>query len=186
MSERVSNEKINELLKALSPEGEEAATAYTKLQNSLVRFFQIKGDFDSLEAADLALDRVALKISQETKIDDLTKYAFGVARLIFFERLRQVEKERKAADGFYANKIAEYKVKDEDSDIFRLHRECFESLEIAEKKLLADYFLDLPYPKQNENRIQLSAKHSISMVNLRLKVFRLRKRLEECLRSKLN
>jgi hypothetical protein len=183
MSEKVSNEKINELLKALSPEGEEAAIAYTKLQNSLVRFFQIKGDLDSLEAADLTLDRVALKISQETPIDDLTKYSFGVARLIFFERLRQSEKERKAADGFYADKISENI--DENSDSFTHHRECFESLESEEKQLLKDYFADLPHSKQNENRSQVSVKYKISLSNLRLKVFRLRKRLEECVRNRL-
>ena len=179
----LTSESFDQLLNALSSDKTEAAVAYAKLRDSLVRFFQLKGDFVADEAADETLDRVVIKFSQNSAIDNLTKYSFGVARFVFLERLRSRQKEKIAAEGFYSDKI---KVKAEaEIDEFLPLRECFENLAKDEKSILQTYFADIPYSKLTKKRQQLSIKLNIPLNNLRLKVFRLRHRLEDCVKVKL-
>ena len=150
----------------------------------MVRYFQIKGDFDADEAADATLDRVAVKLSQNNKVEDLTKYSFGVARFIFLERLRTAEKDKIAQAEFYSQQTSGKT--DEQTDDLSLFRECFDSLTDEEKEILKNYFADLPFADLTAYRENLSLKHNVSLNNMRLKVFRLRHRLENCLKDKLS
>jgi hypothetical protein len=176
-------EILNKLLEALSKDKAAAGLAYTKLRNSLIRFFQIKGDSDPDDSADVTLDRVAVKISQNVEIPDVTKYSFGVARFVFLERIKLARKDKIAAEGFYADKTLT-KIEPE-SDDFLPFRECFNNLTDDEKQILREYFADVPASKLFEQRKNLQIKYNISLNSLRVKVFRLRERLENCVKNKL-
>jgi hypothetical protein len=179
----ITSEALNQLLIALSDNQAEAVVAYTKLRDSLIRFFQIKGDSEPENSADVTLDRVALKVIQNIEIPDITKYSFGVARFVFLERIKLDQKERIAAKGFYANKFS---VKPEsDTDDFLHLRECFNHLAEDEKQLLQEYFADMPHADLFEQRKKMQIKYNISVNTLRVKVFRLRERLENCVKNKL-
>ena len=184
MTKNITSESFDRLLDAFSSDKTEAGLAYSKLRDSLVRFFEIKGDFAPNEAADATIDRVVLKLSQIREIDDLTKYSFAVARFIFLERLRLSNNERIAAEGFYADKI-NLKTEIEDDEFAPL-RECFEKLDEDEKNILEKYFADVPHSKLIENRGEICIENNISANHLRLKVFRLRKTLHNCVKKKLN
>jgi hypothetical protein len=176
-------EILNKLLDSLSKDKTVAGIAYTKLRNSLIRFFDVKGDSTPEDSADITLDRVAMKISQNVEIPDVTKYSFGVARFVFLERLRLAKKDKIAAEGFYADKIS---TKTEpEPDNFQPLRECFNNLEDNEKQILREYFADIPASKLFEQRKELQIKYNISLNSLRVKVFRLRERLENCVKNKL-
>lgn len=179
------NNSLQKLLEICSSNQDEAGVAYNELRNSLVRFFQIKGDSDPDEAADLTLDRVALKISKDTPIENLTSFCFGVARFIFLERLRQTKKLNGAADEFYRNRDLSQFAGETDDGEFSVFRECFEKLTSAEKLFLRDYFADMSSSELDKHRRQLSLENDITLNNLRLKVFRLRQRLENCVKNKL-
>jgi hypothetical protein len=176
-------EALNQLLAALSKNQVAAVAAYTKLRESLIRFFQIKGDSDPEESADVTLDRVALKLSQNIEIPDLTKFSFGVARLVFLERIKIEKKNKIAAAGFYADKLLP-KPAAEANDFSSL-RECFNHLADAEKQLLREYYIDISPKDLFARRKQLQHDYDISLSGLRVKVFRLRERLENCLKEKL-
>jgi DNA-directed RNA polymerase specialized sigma24 family protein len=176
-------ESFDQLLNALSPDRREAAAAYAKLRDALVRFFQLKGDFAPETAADATLDRVAVKISESVKIDNLTRYSFGVARFIFLERLHSRKKEKIAAEGFYTTNNLQKNP--EESDDFSPFRECFEGLPRDENILMQTYFADLSYEKLIAQRQESAKQYNISLENLRLKIFRLRRRLNDCVRRKL-
>ncbi len=180
----MTDKSLNVLLESFTENQDEAGRAYTNLRNSLVRYFQIKGDFDADEAADATLDRVAAKLAQNTKVDNLTKYSFGVARLIFLERLRTAEKAGTAQTEFYAQQKSDKT--DEQTDDFSIFRECFDVLIDEEKEILKNYFADLPFANLTAHREDLSLKYNVSLNNMRLKVFRLRQRLENCLKNKLS
>lgn len=179
----INNESFEYFLQSLSTNETEAGVAYTKLRDSLVRFFQLKGDAEPETAADETIDRVALKFSQNSKIDNLTKYSFGVARLVFLERLRRNQKEKNSHDGFYANK-ALFSADTIENDEFLFYRECFQSLPEPDRRFLERYFMELPNAQQNENRKKMIDEFGVSVNNLRLKIFRLRKRLNKCLQKK--
>ena len=178
------NKSLQMLLEVRSSNQDEAGVVYNELRNSLVRFFQIKGDSDPDEAADLTLDRAALKIPKDTLVENLKGYCFGVARFIFLERVRLTKKLNAAADEFYRGRDSSNIVQEAD-DEYALLRECFEKLTSAEKLLLRGYFIDLSFSELDKRRRQICLENDITPNNLRLKVFRLRQRLENCVKNKL-
>ncbi len=176
-------ESLQNLLNLLGTDSLEAANAYNRLRSSLVRFFILKGDGEAEEATDETLDRVLQKISDETKIADLQKYCFGVARFIFLERIKRSKKETEAVKEFYENDLLEKNA--EENDSFSFLRECFNELPKAERQFLQRYFADIPYSELDKQRLEITVEQGISLNSLRLKIFRLRKRLNECLKNKL-
>ena len=178
----LTSESLNLLLAEFSEDERQAAVAYTTLRDSLVRFFALKGDSEPEAAADETLDRTALKVAANTPIDDITKYSFGVARLIFLERLRLAQKEKRAAEDFYTGK--EVVLIDTETDDFKFFRECFDRLPTVEKTFLQSYFTDAPYQKIIETRRRLTVEAGVSINQIRVKVSRLRKRLENCVQIK--
>ena len=182
MIESPSSQSLQALLQALSTGTDEPSAAYLKLRGTLIRFFQIKGEIEPESACDETIDRVALKLSQGIQIDDVTKYSFGVARFVFLERIRSAEKNRKAAQNFYEDRTTDHEK--EDSAGYSAERECFDSLTFGDQDLLRSYFIDLPHEKLVEHRDKLVRDLNISQNNLRLKIFRLRQRLEKCVAGK--
>jgi DNA-directed RNA polymerase specialized sigma24 family protein len=181
MPKSLTSESLAKLLKTFSLDETEAAFAYTKLHDSLVRYFRLKGIADADEAADATIDRVADKINQNTKIEDLTKYAFGVAKNIFLERLRSAQIRTRANDEFYLKSGAFQNF--EEPDRFDSLRQCFGSLYEDEQKLLLSYFADLSGAELFENRQKLAERQKITLNTLRNRVSRLRKLLEDCVRE---
>lgn len=162
-----------------------SAPSYNELRNTLIRYFQLKADIDPETAADQTLDRVGVKIQQQTEILDLKKYSIGVARFIFLERIKVHAREKEAAAEYYSGQESKPVEYEEDTRL-RKWRECFQSLNSDERILLKNYFADLPFSPLNEKRIRLCSEYQISMNNLRLKVFRLRQRLEKCVQKNLD
>lgn len=178
MAKNLTSESLNLLLAKFSEDERQAAVAYTNLRDSLVRFFALKGDSEPEAAADETLDRTALKVAADTPIDNITKYSFGVARLIFLERMRLARKETNAAEDFYTGKGVS--PIDAETDDFKFFRECFDGLPPAERTFLQSYFTDAPYQKIIETRRRLTSEAGVSINQIRVKVSRLRKRLENC------
>lgn len=182
MPKDLTSESLKKLLLALSEDEHEAAHLYTRLRDSLVRFFQIKGITDGDAAADETLDRVAEKINLGSEIEDLKSFAFGVARFVALEVLRRERSRASAADSFY--------LKDSGTDEFHqtdavAHlRECFKELYPRERELLVKYFEDLAADELSESRLKLARDEGVSLNALRNRISRLRKRLEDCLRGR--
>lgn len=180
MAKNLTSESLNLLLAKFSEDERQAAVAYTTLRDSLVRFFALKGDSEPEAAADETLDRTALKVAADTPIDDIKKYIFGVARLIYLERVRHSQKEKNAAEDFYAGK--QVFLMEVETDDFKFFRECFNRLPTGERIFLQTYFTDAPYEKLIETRRRLTDEAGVSINQIRVKVSRLRKRLEKCVR----
>jgi DNA-directed RNA polymerase specialized sigma24 family protein len=180
MPKDLTSESLEKLLDAFSDDKAEAALAYTNLRDSLVRFFELKGVSDPDKAADETIDRIAGKLQQNTKIEDVRKFAFGVARFVFLERFRREQSRLHSLDMFV--------LKDSESrefgpsDEIAAFRECFKGLYDHERDLLLRYFEDLPADELFEKRQKLADREKIEINALRNRVSRLRKRLEDCLR----
>ena len=181
MPKDLTSESFTKLLKAFSGDEAAAALAYTKLRDSLVRYFQIKGISEADEAADATIDRVADKIAQNTEIGDLTKFAFGVAKNVFLERLRSAQVHSRAVDKFYS-KTNTFETPEVNPHL-ELLEGCFKTLYTDEQKLLLNYFADLPADELSKNRQNLAEREGITINALRIRVNRLRKILEDCLRG---
>ena len=173
-------ESLDKLLEVLSHDRNPAA--YSELRDSLVRFFQLKGDDSPDAAADETLDRVAAKLAESITVEDIKKYTFGVARFIYLERLRREQRRRQAVKEYYAKNIE--RNDGEEKDGFAGLRECFNLLADEDKNLLKTYFADLPPDELTARRQRLIEKENITLNKLRLKIYRLRRRLDDCVREK--
>ncbi|HUR98011.1 MAG TPA: hypothetical protein VMZ26_08115, partial [Pyrinomonadaceae bacterium] len=171
------------LLAALSSDAQGAPEAYLKLRCALVRFFQLKGVDDAEKAADETVDRVSAKLGEGVLVQDPVKYSFGVARLVFLEDLRKTEKTKKALREFRSE--SERLSVAGDEDYYAHMRECFTKLSETNQTLLRSYFADLPRTQLDEQRRQIALGLGGSVNSVRLKIFRLRRQLEDCVRSKL-
>lgn len=182
MPKSLTSESLKKLLAALSSDEVEAVRLYTKLRESLVRFFQIKGVADEDESADETLDRVAEKLEQGAKIEDLRNFAFGVAKYVALEAIRREQTRARSADSFYLKDSAT----DEfgESDAVETLRECFKGLYERERRLILKYFEDLTADELYENRRKLAESENLSLNALRNRISRLRKRLEDCMRGR--
>lgn len=179
MPKDLTSESLKKLLGALSGDEAEAAQLYTNLRGSLVRFFQLKGISEADKAADETIDRAANKINEGAEIEDLTKFAFGVARFVFLESLRREQSRARAVNEFYLKDSAS--VEFEESNEIEAFRECFKKLYDHERELLLRYFEDLPADELFARRQQLAERERIEMNTLRNRISRLRKRLEDCI-----
>ncbi len=177
-------ESLKQLLTAFSTDPAAAGDAYQKLRESLRRYFEFKGDCAPETAADATLDRIARKISEGIEIADITKYGFAAARLIYLERLRLEQKQTNAARQFYA--ASDARAGDEENDGFAPMRECFGELPEADRKMLQNYFADLPSAELSARRQFLIDEQQMTLNQMRLRIFRLRKRLQNCVRAKLD
>jgi len=166
------------LLQALSSDEAEAARLYTKLHESLVKYFELKGISAPDKAADETIDRIPERINQNTKKEDIRYIAFSVAKFVFLEKIRREKKRARAGEGFY-RKTGAIKNPDEKDD-FEPLRDCFKSLYEHERQLLVSYFADLPADELSEHRQILADREGIDLNALRNRVSRLRRRLEDC------
>ena len=183
MPKDLTSDSFTKLLKALSADEAEAARLYTKLHESLVNFFELKGLTEPDKAADETIDRIPERINQNTKNeDDIRFIAFSVAKFIFLEKLRSEQRRLHADEKFYGKTgtAGEFFEKDE----FEPLRKCFENLYKDEKELLAGYFADLGGQELYEHRRKLAAREGVSLNTLRIRVSRIRKLLENCLKGK--
>lgn len=182
MPRDLTSESFAKLLGALSADKAEAAQLYTKLHESLVKYFILKGISAPDKAADETIDRIPERITADTKREDIRFIAFSVAKFVFLEKIRQEKKHVSADEGLpqKQNAINYFGEKDEYGSM----RECFNGLYQHERELLVNYFVDLKGEKLSAHRQKLADREGIDLNALRNRVSRLRKRLEDCLNKR--
>jgi DNA-directed RNA polymerase specialized sigma24 family protein len=168
------------LLERLHPDSIEAAEEYERLRRALVKFFDWRGAPAPDECADAVFDRLAHKLG-ETSVDDVTKYAYGIARLVALERRRGPAFA--PIDDLQRPLAAPPAPEDPDQD--RLH-DCFDRClsELSEdsRSLLLRYYEGERNAKIS-NRRGLASLLGVTDNALRSRVQRLRDRLEQCVQA---
>jgi hypothetical protein len=163
------------LLNRLGTDSEAAGKEYERLRRGLSNYFRVKGLFRSLELADVTLDRVASLLSAKEVID-VEGFCFGVARLICMEQYRAENRQRTADEKFTNSAGA-----DHEEEKYELMRKCLETLAAQDQALLREYYSDLSPRARTANREKLARQAGMSIVHLRLRIHRLRRKLESCL-----
>jgi DNA-directed RNA polymerase specialized sigma24 family protein len=79
------------LLTRLGPDAERAGAAYEHLRRALVSFFAWRGAATPEECADETLDRLATRLDKGVAVEDLPRFARGIARLVLLEHWRRPE-----------------------------------------------------------------------------------------------
>jgi DNA-directed RNA polymerase specialized sigma24 family protein len=165
------------LLRRFDADPARAAAGYEQLRLTLVKFFDWRGAWAPDECADETLDRLAAKLEIDTAIDDVRRYAHGIARLVLLERLRQQAQMPVAEHPNLTNLRAT--PADASSPLHDCFERCLEALPRDSRTLVVQYYVAEGQTKI-DNRQRLARSLGISENALRSRVQRLRDRLERC------
>ncbi|HET9228985.1 MAG TPA: hypothetical protein VFR31_20070 [Thermoanaerobaculia bacterium] len=174
-------ESFDALLRMLHPDREKAGEIYEGLRRRLIQMFEWKGCSSSCEElADEVLDRVGRKFAAGTRPEKPDAYVWGVAHHVFQELVRREARERRIIES--GDLTPESYPEDEPDRRLAPLRACLQLLEDFQRRLLLRYY-------EKDQRIQarkdICDELDIPMNALRIRVHRLRKKVEVCVQEKL-
>ena len=180
----LTHEALERLLALLDPEREQAARKFHQLRRRLVRLFEWRGARFPDDLTDETILRVARRLEDgvEIRADDPFRYFCGVAHLVFKEVLRERQRERQLLDPASWTPHTE---PDEEPDDERMEalQECLDRLPPSSRDLILDYH-EGERRGRIDNRRAIAARLDIPLNALRIRVHRIRTRLERCVRRR--
>jgi DNA-directed RNA polymerase specialized sigma24 family protein len=166
---------LDKLLVCLDADRERAGRKYETMRTGLIRFFEWRGSPSPIENADETLDRIARKVDPGEEIRDIHGYAVGVARFVFKEIIRERESERAALRDLPATTVEE-PVNDARLECIK---QCLQALPPESARLVMAYYRD-DKAQKIERRNELARQLGVEVTTLRMRMQRLRGRLEQC------
>lgn len=172
---------FEEILAWLNPDREVAGRMYVQLRHALTKIFEWNRCSDPEGLTDDVFDRVARKVHRlrETYEGDPRHYFYGVARNVIKEAPKKI-KTRVSLDEteLPANTTSEAE------EIERLREDCLHSclqkLSQDKRELILSYYAREKQAKI-DHRIELARQLGTSVETLRVRVYRIRATLEECI-----
>ncbi len=179
----VSGESLERLLAILDPDRERAGRRFEHIRHRLVKFFTWHAAAYPDELADETIDRVMKQLGDGRQIGgaDPTPYFFGVARNVLRESWR-----RRPADARSHPAPVPAPERRVDDDLAEARSRCLDRC--LERLAEPSRHLVLAYYSEGEGggipaRKRLARELGISIYALRVRVHRLRARLEACVRA---
>lgn len=171
----MNREEFDSLLALLDADREAAGRKYEEIRTRLIGLFKLWGCTESDSQADETFNRVARKAAEVRERSNPLPFIVGVARKVFLEWLRKQKRK---------DRIPEPSVQAEEEPDYRLEhvRKCLEILTAEQRRLLLTYHAD---EQRIRSRKILCEQLGIPMNALRIRVHRLRKKVETCVEEKL-
>ncbi len=173
------------LLAAFDAEPERAAAQYEQMRRALVAFFEYRESLEPEQDADETFDRAARRLSESQQITSANpaNFFYGIARNVWRERLaaRRIAvplDEAEPHTWITPHALLEERETQQALET-RLHclRECLQTLALDDRELLLAYYREQGQAKI-ELRRELARELGIEVSVLRLRLFRLRAKLE--------
>ncbi len=170
----ITQESFEAFLGWLNPDRDIAGHKYELIRHRLVKLFVNKGCPDPEDLADSTINRVIAKVPQirDSYVGDPFSYFCGVARNVFLESLRRKEI---STDTFPST----YCVMPATDDLRECLDGCLRVLPTEQSELVLEYYLEDKKAKIDHRR-QMAEDLGLTVNALRLKAFRVRSALEEC------
>jgi DNA-directed RNA polymerase specialized sigma24 family protein len=194
-------EGFDALLTQLNPDRDRAGEIYETIRRKLVRLFEWRGCGSPEDLTDETINRVARRLAEgvELRSSDPYGYFCGVAHLVYKEVLRRASREHRALAEGGGWPPVNFEDGGESSDR-RLDclRRCLGQLTPEQRDLVLRYHQGKSDPgrsdqgrsEQGENNIRnrqkLADEAGIPMNALRIRVHRLRRKLESCVHACLS
>jgi DNA-directed RNA polymerase specialized sigma24 family protein len=174
----LTREEFDFFLSKLDPDRELAGEAYLLLWDKLRMYFQSRVCLVAERLADETLNRVARKVARGEEIRNLPAYCYGVARLVLLEYLKSGE-----AGALPLDELPPTPVRKADElerkERLAIFEKCLRELPEVEARLLVQYWYhdDVSNP---DARRQMAEELKISGTALRLRIFRIKAKFEQC------
>jgi RNA polymerase sigma factor (sigma-70 family) len=181
---------FDKLLAQFDRDPERAGEKYEQIRVRIIKFFECRGSAFPQDLADETITRVAFKILEGADICDtnFSAYFYGVARNVFKEHLRSPDKSLLPIDLLPRRHhptenpeemIESRRMRQEIERQLECLETCIESLPQAARKLAIAYY-EMERSAKIEYRKQLAETLGLSTNSLRIRIHRIREKLEKC------
>lgn len=175
----LTSESLEALLVFLDPDRHQAGLQYETIRRRLVRLFEWRGFGNAEDLTDETFNRVARRIQEGTEVRSTDPYGYfcGVAHLLSKEVARRAARERAALEREEWQPVAFVEEEPDADDRLACLRHCLQRLPNDQRNLV------LRYHQENDHirsRQMLSQELGIPMNALRIRVHRVRRKLEDC------
>jgi RNA polymerase sigma factor (sigma-70 family) len=176
----LNRQALEALLRRLGPSPESAAKEYETIRRKLTLFFEMRCTSSPEGLADETIDRVARKLDDGEPVDNVRAYFYGVARRVFLEWNRRETRERAAVEAQRQLSAPDVPSELNEARIDCL-KSCLLSLPEESRQLILSYY-DVGRRPSEETRKALAERLGLTYGNLKIKAYRIREQLAECLR----
>jgi DNA-directed RNA polymerase specialized sigma24 family protein len=190
-SQGLTPEGFDALLAQLGPDRERAGELYEVIRRKLVRLFEWRGCVSPEDLADETINRVARRLAEGVELRSNEPYGYfcGVAHLVYKEVLRRAAREHRAIESGDWPSSSSFAEEGEPAD-HRLEclRRCLGQLAADQRDLVLRYHQGKGDPGESNiaTRQTLAREMGIPMNALRIRVHRVRRRLESCVQDCLS
>lgn len=183
----MTQDEFNLLLAWFNPDREQAGRTYEDIRQSLIKIFNWRGCHDAEGWADEVINRVARRVHEldGTFVGDPAYYFYGVAKRLFHECRRRMLVQVQLDETVGATVLAPEPAEDDSELEHECLERCVAKLDANSRDLIMAYYSLIKRDKI-DGRKALAERFDISVNNLRVKVYRIRGALEECIRECLD
>ena len=176
----MTQEEFDALMEFLDPDRERAGEIYEAIRHRLIRLFEWRGCSSSEDLADETISRVARRVFRGLELDKPNPYAYfcGVAHLVHKEAIRKEQRERRRDSELPPPNPPE---EEPDPRLDHLHH-CLQLLDAEQQRLVLRYHQE---DRRIRARKDLCQELGIEMNALRIRVHRLRRKIEVCIQERL-
>ena len=173
---------LDEILAWLDPDRDVAGTIYVQLRQDLTKIFTWNRCPDPDGLTDEVFDRVAKKVHEvrKTYVGDPKLYFYGVARNL----IKEIPKKIKTQIPLQGAEPASDPRREAEQENAHMRedclRSCLQKLSKEKRELIVAYYARDKQAKI-DHRIEMAQRLGISVETLRVKAFRIRATLEQCL-----
>lgn len=181
----LSRESLERLLDLLDADREAAARRFQQIRRRLIRLFEWRGARFPDDLADETISRVARRLDDgvEIRSDDPFRYFCGVAHMVFKEVLRERKRDRVLQDPASWPPPGGPEPEPDDARMEVL-QECLGKLGDEQRALLLEYH-EGERRERIDNRRAIAERLGIELNALRIRVHRMRLKLERCIAKRL-
>jgi RNA polymerase sigma factor (sigma-70 family) len=174
----LTQDEFDALLAWLDPDRDQAAQKYEEIRRRLIKIFVCRGCPVAEDLADKTIDRVASKVKDvaQSYVGNPALYFYGVAKNVYHEWLR--DQQHVPVPTPVQVPVVDPDPPEPDPE-YECLEECIGQLSPEERKLILDYYQEEKQAKI-DHRKQLAEGLGIGPNTLRIRVYRLRARLQEC------
>ena len=175
---------FDKLLATLDADREQAGLKYESLRVRLLKFFEWRNCETAEELTDTVFDRIVKKIAEGEQIQNINAYSATVAQFVFKEdcrsraRLSQPIEDNPAVENLIASSGSVETDETADSRLDCLEK-CLAEFPAENRRLVIAYY-DTDERTMIATRKRLADSTGVSLNTLRIRVCRLKAKLEDC------
>jgi RNA polymerase sigma factor (sigma-70 family) len=175
-------QSFEEILAWLDPDPEIAANLYLQLREDLESIFKWRGCSDPEWLTDEVFDRVARKVHEvrPTYQGDPRLYFHAVANNLVKENLKKAKTQVSLEDVDLPQPVTTDSVEEVAAEMDDCLHSCLQNLSAENRELILGYYAKEKQAKI-DHRSELAQQFGISVQTLRVRVFRVRACLQECI-----